>query len=135
MLTLSFVFINCGEESGENIVGTWECKMTRAELAAMMSEESEDGTVYNDALLIILGIPESFVSAELVCSGSSDSGTVTFYSFNPKDGTKEETYSGTYKVNGNKVTFTTNDGSHAGTISGDELTLTETGRTMVFTRK
>jgi hypothetical protein len=130
MLTLSFAFINCGEDSAgdANIVGTWEYKATHAEIIA-----DDDSGFFTSEMLTLMGIPNPVLMLKLVCS---DSGTFTFYDVDVKEGTEEKADSGTYKVDGNKVTFTSDKGeTQTGIINGNKLTLTEDGETIVLTKK
>jgi len=127
MLTLPVVFMNCGgdddDDKDEDIVGTWEYKMTRKEYAnaseGMLTEE----------MLEEMGVPAEFVVYKIVFAADN---SYKVYEVDPKDGTETLEDSGTYTADGNKIT---NESGGTGTISGNKLTLTEDGETVTLTKK
>lgn len=131
-----------------NVVGTWECEMTRKQFA-------EAGDMPEE-MLKLFGVPEKFKFLELVLTANK---TYTMYEYNPKTGQlsdgsddlktgeSEKEYkgpeTGTYTVVGNILTCTSDDGEEQPpfTVSGNKLTGTfpssDTGKpvTITFTKK
>jgi len=107
-----------GGGSTTNVVGTWECEMTRKEFA-------EVGDM-DEGFLTIMGMPEKFKFLKLVIV---DDRTYTMYEYDIKTGEidDDETETGTYTVAGNKITITPPEDAEdnepmTGTVSGNKIT-------------
>ena len=125
LLALSSGFFSCKEDDGDvSLVGTWECKMTKAELAAEaeMPEEMID--------LILPDVSFPVVVMKMVFTET----TWKWYGIDPRDGTEELLDAGTYTVEGSTVTD--DQGILSATISGNKLIAKdEEGKERVLTKK
>ena len=120
MLTLSLAVLAGCSDSGANINST---ALSGKYIIVSMEEDGEDVL----ETLRLFGVSTEGIYIEF-SSKSEFTMMMTFMG-------EEESTAGTYQVNGNTITLTTDEDDVEGTIDGNKITVVQDGTKMVFEKK
>lgn len=118
----------CSDSTGPRVsaAGTWNLKTVNG--ANLPFTFFSDGTTTMEVTSDVITVSEGGAFTELTTFRTTENGSAT---------TDTQAEAGHYTLSGNNVTFTYNDGSFfgTGTISGNTLTISETGLSLVYEKQ